>query len=389
MDRMRQRARTVRRWLGYTFAPIFLAGVMVGVFHEDIGDWSKNKLSTVFNSNTGQAQAATSHIRTKAPTKQLMPDSAGPSSTLAPAWTSSAQPKEKKSEQQKNVKKNDRLLTSLTSIFSSDDQPDYKYKWSKKELLAKIEYHTKNDPIPNSVIKQLIKSESAFKTKAKSKEGARGLGQFMPQTQLEYLYKCQDILPSYAAELAEHIKPNNKKLGYHITKNGDAKAIWKLIEDPDVSIIMTREYVREGIIKVDKGFRDKVAGLIRYLKKKGDDKSRIKALKKHLKRPLTPADVKIAHVLGHNGAINFLTAHADPAKKDFKASDPDYADPSAVRGNPGLFKKNGKPRSVENFYKNMERIMGDKTPLPRSLKRPAAEKTAMNKTPLPPGQDLT
>ena len=265
-------------------------------------------------------------------------------------------------------------LEALTKIF-----PKLNFgHWSKNELVAKVREHTADDPISAALVKKIIDNESSWNVNAESASRARGLGQFLPQTQLEYMCKYKDMLPSRYAALATHIEPSKTGQGYHIKAGTDVmtkKFIMDAIYDPDVSIILVKEHLRERLTKVDQSFRASLAAEIRYIKnqRRPKDRDRIAEMERHLSRNLTYADAEWAHMMGHGDAANLIAAYADPNKRKHKVSD--YANIRSIRSNSGMFFKSSHMMSVEESRARVVEKMGD-TPLPRDLSRPAESRLA-------------
>lgn len=251
--------------------------------------------------------------------------------------------------------------------------------WTNRQVMAKIDVHTTNDPISAELVKKIMAVESSGNIYAKSKTGARGLFQFLPQTQLEYMYKSSDFLPApYSALAKKYITPNENGIGYRIkedTPRSIRRKIMDAIYDPDVSIILAREHLRYRLMAVDQNFRAQLASEVRYLKTlhnaKTTHKGRIAEMERHLARPLTSADAEWAHMIGDGNATSLIAAYADPLKRKHKAVD--YISQTAWRANSYMFEG----LSVEQSRARVVEKVGD-TPLPRDLSRPGGTAIAKN-----------
>ncbi len=203
------------------------------------------------------------------------------------------------------------------------------------------------------------------------------------------MYAYKHVLPAYAARLAEGITRKGKT--YDFTKEADRKAIWKAIEDPDVSIPLTREHFRADLIAITEELPAKLDEDIKELKKLGAEKNkyRIKEIERYRDQPRTPAEGYLAYVAGKRDAIEILRAYADPENK--KKLVKHFADPRTIVSNPNIFYnpggvydvrgekvyRRGPLRTVEETVLHAIEIMGNR-PLPKNLSRPSATAVAPN-----------
>lgn len=366
--------------------------VTAGAATFGVGSFAKNQMSDVFNSLSSQTSVQSVALPPPAPPAPVVPE-------RLTAQRHALLPLEQKTAPRSPAPAEKSFLDSLTpppltetikkpmetisDLFSIRGGGPWQRSWSKNEILAKIRDHTDNDPISFPVMKKIIGVESHFDPLiCSSKSSACGLGQHIEQTQLEYMFKNKSLLPHYAARLADGIEPNQKRPGYRVKQGHDRHAILKCIEDPDVSIILTREHVRERLLLADQIYRSRLAAEIRYLERqrKPQDAERIQEMKRHLARPLTVADADWAHMMGHGDAASLMLAYADPKNRNHKVTD--YANPVSVQNNRDMFYNGSYMLTLgESRARVIEKVGND--PLPRDLSRPQERKIARHAS-LPP-----
>jgi len=271
-------------------------------------------------------------------------------------------------------------------------------------IKAQMRTLTDNDPIPYELMTRLAQSESGFDTKAVSNAGAVGLLQLMPKTLLELLYKHKDLLPAKyraAADAVELRRKNQKQwekdqknvapiFGYSVRAGYNEKKVMNLARNPEVSIILGREYIRTISEELQNNVQERLGNLVRTVAAKYTPKTmknyarRVVSMRRHLSRPLNYADIKVGYVFGPSGGADFLVALSDPEKGGHRALD--YASRSTVNSNPGLFyadpETRTKPRSIKWLYQHFTEKLGNDI-LPKDLSRPQAAKTVVATTEKP------
>lgn len=240
------------------------------------------------------------------------------------------------------------------------------------------------------IMDRLIFSESGNDPDAVSHTGARGLGQFTGATFLEQLYKNRDKLPDSYDRITENVvkyrknqakwekdKRNVRPIWSYKIKDGyDNDTVMDLAHDPVVSEILSTEFVKMLVKQArdDGRFESSLSRLIRAMENSGkynsaEGQSRINAMKEHLDRPLTSADIKTLYVFGLSGGIEALVAYADPLKASHRASD--YTTSHVVRSNPDIFyyhdsNGNRHARSLAQLRDYFVERVGD-IPVPQTL----------------------
>ena len=193
----------------------------------------------------------------------------------------------------------------------------------RPDVLSGIQQASANTGVDFAYLMAQAAKESGFDPNAKSKaSSASGLYQFVEQTWLSVVRKHG---AEYGlGDLAEKIKPGQDgKL--HVAYPALRKRILDLRRDPAISAAMAAEHA-------------------------ADNQQRLEA---KLDRPVKPADLYLAHFLGLNGAVNFLTdMEHDPNQGAASAC------PKAAAANRSVFyRADGSQRTLKEIYDRFESRM--------------------------------
>ena len=193
----------------------------------------------------------------------------------------------------------------------------------RADVLNGIQQASANTGVDFSYLMAQAAKESGFNPDAKSKaSSAAGLYQFVEQTWLSVVRKHG---AEYGiGDMADKIKlGNDGKL--HVADPALRKQILDLRRDPTISAAMAAEHA------ADNGER----------------------LEAKLNRPVKPADLYLAHFLGLNGAVNFLSdMEHDPNQGAASAC------PKAAAANRSVFyRADGSQRTLKEIYDRFESRM--------------------------------
>jgi hypothetical protein len=193
----------------------------------------------------------------------------------------------------------------------------------RPDVLSGIQQASANTGVDFAYLMAQAAKESGFDPNAKSKaSSASGLYQFVEQTWLSVVRKHG---AEYGlGDMAGKIKPGQDgKL--HVADAALRKRILDLRRDPAISAAMAAEHA-------------------------ADNQRRLEA---KLERPVKPADLYLAHFLGLNGAVNFLTdMEHDPNQGAASAC------PKAAAANRSVFyRTDGSQRSLKEIYGRFESRM--------------------------------
>jgi hypothetical protein len=193
----------------------------------------------------------------------------------------------------------------------------------RADVLNGIQQASANTGVDFSYLMAQAAKESGFNPDAKSKaSSAAGLYQFVEQTWLSVVRK-------HGAEYGIGDMADKIKLGsdgkLHVADPALRKQILDLRRDPTISAAMAAEHA------ADNGER----------------------LEAKLDRPVKPADLYLAHFLGLNGAVNFLSdMEHDPNQGAASAC------PKAAAANRSVFyRADGSQRSLKEIYDRFESRM--------------------------------
>jgi hypothetical protein len=193
----------------------------------------------------------------------------------------------------------------------------------RADVLNGIQQASANTGVDFSYLMAQAAKESGFNPDAKSKaSSAAGLYQFVEQTWLSVVRK-------HGAEYGIGDMADKIKLGsdgkLHVADPALRKQILDLRRDPTISAAMAAEHA------ADNGER----------------------LEAKLNRPVKPADLYLAHFLGLNGAVNFLSdMEHDPNQGAASAC------PKAAAANRSVFyRADGSQRSLKEIYDRFENRM--------------------------------
>jgi hypothetical protein len=173
---------------------------------------------------------------------------------------------------------------------------------------------------------RLAHAESTFRVSALNRagggRGACGLYQFRgASTYLETIYKHDDKFPKEYKHLSGTVEQyrRNGTTAYRVKAGVDSDMVFKACFDPKFASVLAAFFTLD-------------------LKN---------AIENHvtLDRPLTHADLYIAHFLGINGGPRFLNAYITEDKRDNHVSN--YVGRSQRRANAGIFNN---VSTVEDFY---------------------------------------
>jgi hypothetical protein len=275
---------------------------------------------------------------------------------------------------------------SITSALSN-----LPFKQSAQPLSAEqhLALYRQYSPLTH-IMDRLIFSESGNDPDAVSHTGARGLGQFTGATFLEQLYRNKDKLPDSYDTITDNVikyrknqkqwekdKRNVRPIWSYKVKDGyDKDRVMNLAHDPVVGEILSTEFVKNLVEQArDRGrLEGSLSTLISAMENSGkyntpEGAARIDAMKEHLGRPLTSADIKTLYVFGLSGGIEALVAYADPVKANHRASD--YTKSHVVKSNPDIFyyrdsNGNRHARSLAQLRDYFVERVGD-IPVPKAL----------------------
>jgi hypothetical protein len=184
------------------------------------------------------------------------------------------------------------------------------------DVLNGIQQASANTGVDFSYLMAQAAKESGFDPNAKSKaSSAAGLYQFVEQTWLSVVRK-------HGAEYGLGDMASKIKLGddgkLHVADQALRKKILDLRRDPTISAAMAAEHA-------------------------ADNQQRLEA---RLDRPVKPADLYLAHFLGLNGAVNFLSdMENDPNQGAASAC------PKAAAANRSVFyRADGSQRTLKEIY---------------------------------------
>jgi len=193
----------------------------------------------------------------------------------------------------------------------------------RADVLNGIQQASANTGVDFSYLMAQAAKESGFNPNAKSKaSSAAGLYQFVEQTWLSVVRK-------HGAEYGIGDMADKIKLGddgkLHVADPALRKRILDLRRDPTISAAMAAEHA------ADNGER----------------------LEAKLNRPVKPADLYLAHFLGLNGAVNFLSdMEHDPNQGAASAC------PKAAAANRSVFyRADGSQRTLKEIYDRFENRM--------------------------------
>jgi hypothetical protein len=193
----------------------------------------------------------------------------------------------------------------------------------RADVLSGIQQASAHTGVDFSYLMAQAAKESGFDPNAKSKaSSASGLYQFVEQTWLSVVRKHG---AEYGlGDMADKIKPGQDgKL--HVSDPALRKRILDLRRDPSISAAMAAEHA-------------------------ADNQERLEA---KLDRPVKPADLYLAHFLGPNGALNFLTdMEHDPSQGAASAC------PKAAAANRSVFyRADGSQRTLKEIYDRFQSKM--------------------------------
>jgi hypothetical protein len=193
----------------------------------------------------------------------------------------------------------------------------------RPDVLNGIQQASANTGVDFSYLMAQAAKESGFDPNAKSKaSSAAGLYQFVEQTWLSVVRKhgAEYGLGDMASKITVG---DNGKL--HVTDQALRKKILDLRRDPTISAAMAAEHAADNE----------------------------KSLEAKLDRPVKPADLYLAHFLGLNGAVNFLTdMEHDPNQSAASAC------PKAAAANRSVFyRADGSQRTLKEIYDRFESRM--------------------------------
>lgn len=237
----------------------------------------------------------------------------------------------------------------------------------------------KNTPTLRDVMVEVLGSESGFDPKAKSKTGARGLGQFTAPTLIERVYLDRHLFPEAAKATADLVyRYNDAKPGqkprYKYDVLGDSKKEHKenrkkvlaLAYDVETAAIMAQRYIVFNTLHAEAIFRTAVQKKIDTIEKKNLGKpfneataARLTALREALVRDLTVADIKQVYTNGVGGGSKTMIANADPVSA--KQASKDHAAPAALRYNREFYKAGRQDRTVAETVAHAEELVGNWT----------------------------
>jgi len=213
----------------------------------------------------------------------------------------------------------------------------------RADVLSGIQQASANTGVDFSYLMAQAAKESGFDPNAKSKaSSAAGLYQFVEQTWLSVVRK-------HGAEYGLGDMADKIKLGddgkLHVADPTLRKKILDLRRDPAISAAMAAEHA-------------------------ADNRERLEA---KLDRPVKPADLYLAHFLGLNGAVNFLSdMEHDPNQGAASAC------PKAAAANRSVFyRADGSQRSLKEIYDRFESRMSSEMAAYGDLEGTAANGTTM------------
>ncbi|HEY1384227.1 MAG TPA: transglycosylase SLT domain-containing protein [Dongiaceae bacterium] len=193
----------------------------------------------------------------------------------------------------------------------------------RPDVLNGIQQASTNTGVDFAYLMAQAAKESGFDPNAKSKaSSASGLYQFVEQTWLSVVRK-------HGAEYGLGDMASKIKLGddgrLHVADQALRKQILDLRRDPTISAAMAAEHAADNQ----------------------------KSLEAKLDRPVNPADLYLAHFLGLNGAVNFLTdMEHDPNQGAASAC------PKAAAANRSVFyRADGSQRTLKEIYDRFESKM--------------------------------
>ncbi|MBI4031408.1 MAG: transglycosylase SLT domain-containing protein, partial [Proteobacteria bacterium] len=264
-------------------------------------------------------------------------------------------------------------------LSSQPSESEEKPAWTKDQIIAEMRRQTHRNRIPFNLLYNLNVSESSLRPEAKSESDARGIAQFVPSTQLEYMYKCADRLSHPYSQIAkENIEAVRRKgkLEYRVKPGRDEQRVLDAAYNPSVSITMQIEYLRYLITYAQENLpvllQERIDRLEASGKKDKTTIARIAEIKKHLQRPITYADVKALYQLGQRGGLEELVSNADPLTRKDKAYKHAMASFNTIAKNAGTFyfdgKNMGSPRTVGQLMEHYRHLMGNHI-LPASLQQ--------------------
>lgn len=245
---------------------------------------------------------------------------------------------------------NPALSRDIKGLPTPERKPEYIDPQSPEGVVATIDEVMAGDPLA-PVMERLIHSESGLNPKAVSPTGARGLVQFTKTTLLEQLYINSDKLPPENQRLVRDNvekynaadKGKNPVYKYRVKNKANLQAVLSLAHDPVLSLILGREYMRNGLMTIQKEYPRRLKARIAEMKAAAGEKttpgfsSRIAAMEAKLDRPLTAVDAKMQLLIGTNGTIRMLVDTADPKRANHRAVD--YANKLTVSANMHVFYK--------------------------------------------------
>jgi transglycosylase-like protein with SLT domain len=213
----------------------------------------------------------------------------------------------------------------------------------RADVLKGIQQASANTGVDFAYLMAQAAKESGFNPDAKSKaSSASGLYQFVEQTWLSVVRKHG---AEYGlGDMADKIKlDSDGKL--QVADQALRKQILDLRRDPAISAAMAAEHA-------------------------ADNQKRLDA---KLNRPVTPADLYLAHFLGLNGAVNFLTdMEHDPNQGAASAC------PKAAAANRSVFfRADGTQRSLKEVYDRFKTRMSTEMAAYDDLEGTAANATTM------------
>ena len=213
----------------------------------------------------------------------------------------------------------------------------------RADVLSGIQQASANTGVDFAFLMAQAAKESGFNPDAKSKaSSASGLYQFVEQTWLSVVRK-------HGAEYGLGDKADKIKLGddgkLHVADPALRKQILDLRRDPTIASAMAAEHA-------------------------ADNQKRLGA---KLDRPVKPADLYLAHFLGLNGAVNFLTdMEHDPNQGAASAC------PRAAAANRSVFyRADGSQRTLKEVYDRFESRMSSEMAAYDDLEGTAANGTTM------------